>query len=239
MEGDRTRFHTTRWSVVLTAADASSALARASMQELCGRYWFPLYAHARRRGYTDDEGRDHVQAFFAAMLERNTIQSADPRRGKFRSFILRCFENHLTDARASANAAKRGASVTHIQLDADPELLASLEAPPHSLPEAMFERDWALALLRGVLAELRAEYAARGQEPLFVRLSSEMGGVSVSYREAAQELGMTDGALRVAAHRFRARYGERLRAAVADTLEDGGDVDAELRSLIAALGGAP
>ena len=239
MDQGSPRFQTTHWSVVLAAASGSSPHARASLEELCTRYWFPLYAHARRRGRSEDTARDDVQDFFASLLDRNAIQAATPERGRFRSFILRSFENHLHNQHARATAQKRGGGTTHLRLDENPALLKSVELGHNINPEFLFERDWTLTLLRRVLMELEDEYAQRGQHGLFVALREELGGRSVPHKELASTLGMTEGSVRVASHRLRARYGDKLRAAVADTLEDGADVEAELRGLLATLGGPP
>ena len=51
------------------------------------------------------------------------------------------------------------------------------------------------------------------------------------YEEIAVELGMSEGALRVAVHRLRRRYGELLRAEIARTLDDPEQVGEELRNL--------
>src|SRR5215212_10447827 len=81
-------FATTRWTLVLTAAADGSAAARRAMAELCALYWYPLYAFIRRRGHDPDSAQDLTQGFFARVLERNIVGTADPQRGRFRSYLL-------------------------------------------------------------------------------------------------------------------------------------------------------
>jgi hypothetical protein len=50
-------------------------------------------------------------------------------------------------------------------------------------------------------------------------------------------LGMSEGAVKVAAHRLRLRYRELLREEIANTVTGPGEVEEELRHLFAALGG--
>jgi RNA polymerase sigma-70 factor (ECF subfamily) len=57
----------------------------------------------------------------------------------------------------------------------------------------------------------------------------------IGYRVIAIELGTTEGALKVAIHRLRQRFKERLRQEIAHTVADPGDVGDELRYLMAAL----
>jgi RNA polymerase sigma-70 factor (ECF subfamily) len=51
----------------------------------------------------------------------------------------------------------------------------------------------------------------------------------------AVELGLSEGAVKVAVHRIRRRYGELLRSEVARTLEHPAEVKEELQALFAAL----
>src|SRR6476619_7346101 len=80
-------FATTRWTLVVSAgrADAGSAEALA---ELCRRYWYPIYAYARRRSGDVTQAQDATQEFFARLLEKGIVALASPERGRFRSFLL-------------------------------------------------------------------------------------------------------------------------------------------------------
>lgn len=233
-------FHTTRWSVVRSAGTRDAA-GRASLEVLCRDYWYPLYALARRRGCTREEAEDAIQSLFARLIERDDFASADPDRGRFRAFLSAALRHHLVNEWHKDSAWKRGGAHARVDVDwarAEERYAAALAVD--ASPDAAFERDWALAVLDDALRRLRADYVERGSAELFDALAAELGGAPVdpapSRAEQAAALGMTDGAWKTAVSRARARFGDRLRDAVADTLSDPHDVEAELGRLFDALG---
>jgi RNA polymerase sigma-70 factor (ECF subfamily) len=62
------------------------------------------------------------------------------------------------------------------------------------------------------------------------------GTGAVPYATLAERLGITEGAVRVAVHRLRRRYGALLRAEIGATVDDPAEVDHEIRDLFSALG---
>ena len=141
-------------------------------------------------------------------------------------------------SRITPTAKKRGGGKAHFPLDfAAAEGKYAGEPADEETPERAFERRWALELLDAALAELRQEYAESGRAKLFDALKGCLaGGADVPYAELAAGLGMTEGAVKVAVHRLRQRYRDRLRAAIGRTVADPADVDDEIRDLFAALG---
>jgi DNA-directed RNA polymerase specialized sigma24 family protein len=235
------RFPTTRWSRVALAADADGDDARLAMTELCGAYWYPVYAFIRRKGHDADAALDLTQAYFARLLERGTVAAADPDKGRFRSFLMTDCSFFLADRRDHARALKRGGGRPVVSIDArDAEGRFLLEPAHGRTAERLFERDWALALIARVFGRLDAHYTATGRSGLFRRLRPIVSAdpEAALYARLADELGMTEGSLRVAAHRLRARFAAALRDEVAATLDDPDPaaVDDELRSLFAILG---
>jgi RNA polymerase sigma-70 factor (ECF subfamily) len=232
--GSAAAFHTTRWSVVLTAGHRDGPAARAALETLCAAYWYPLYAYVRRRGIASEDARDLTQSFFAQLLERNDCARADRDRGRFRAFLLASLRHHLANEWDRERAAKRGGGATPAPLDLDgAEERYALEDDRELTPEQHFDRTWALEVLEKALALLQSEYAARGQAELFAALSATLtaGEASESYAAIAARLGSSEGAIKVAAHRLRERYRETLRAEVAGTLADPSLVDEELAAL--------
>lgn len=233
------RFATTRWSVVLSAKDPGEPLARESLAQLCADYWQPVYWYVRRSGFATDLAEDQTQDFFARLLEKNLLAGVEPHKGKFRTFLLACLRNFLANERDRASAKRRGGGRLPLSLDfARAEQAYSLE-PHHVLtPEKLFERRWAIALLDGVLQQLRREYESSDRGPLFEKLGPFLtaDGVESSYVQAAESLSMTPGAVKVAIHRLRRRYRELLREEIGRTVDDPSEVDDEIRGLFAALG---
>ncbi len=235
------RFPTTHWSRIACAGDPADPEARAAMADLCGAYWYPIYALIRRKGHNPDEALDLTQDYFARLLEKGTVAAADPDRGRFRSFLLADCSFFLADRRDRDRALKRGGGRPVLSIDARDAEGRFLREPSHDrTPERMFERDWALALIARAFDAIERHYAGTGRSELFRRLkplvSSEVD--TASRAAIAAELGLTDGNLRVALHRLRSRFAVGLRAEVAATLRDAGDaaVEEELRALFAVLG---
>lgn len=231
-------FPTTRWSLVLQAGSPHAPLARESLAELCGAYWYPLYAYIRRRGHDPEQARDLTQDFFARALEKGLLSEADATRGRFRSFLRTVCAHFLANRRDWDQARKRGGGRTAVPIDSvDAEGRYALELAHELTPERIFDRSWALTLLRRVLDQLGREYAEAGKAATFETLRGMLAGDSAvdSYAAVAGRLGTTPGAARVAAHRLRRRYGDLLRQEIAATLVDPRGIDDEIQDLFAAL----
>jgi RNA polymerase sigma-70 factor (ECF subfamily) len=233
-------FATTHWSVVLAASEGQSPEAVAALEKLCSTYWYPLYVYVRRKGYTAEDAQDSTQEFFARLLARNYLRVADRNRGKFRSFLLGSLEHFLAREWTKARAQKRGGGVHLFSLDeAEVENLYQKEAMFELTPDKVFDRRWATTLLAQAMTRLREIYVADGKENLFIKLESLLAGEAPegSYAAIAASLGMSEGAVKVAVHRLRERYGKLVRAEVAQTVADPAGVDEELHHLFDVLRG--
>jgi RNA polymerase sigma-70 factor (ECF subfamily) len=232
-------FVTTHWSVVLTAGQTDTR-AHDALEQLCRSYWRPLYAYVRRIGYSPEDAEDLTQSFFADLLARNIVNQADPQRGRFRSFLLTSLKNHLSHESEKRRAWKRGGRHRVVPLDLETAESICVPQPAgfSDTPDKAFDRQWALTLLDVVLGRLRKEYADAGRDGLFSSLKETLSGgrSEIRYREMAAHLQMSEGAVKVAAHRLRRRYRELLRAEIANTVAGAEDVEEELRHLFAALG---
>ena len=237
--GGRLGFAATRWSVVRAASDPhSEPRARQALGALCEQYWFPLYTYARLRGHQPASAEDQVQGFFTLLLEGNGVAGADPERGRFRNYLLGAFKHHLAHEREKDGALRRGGQTLHVSLDgASTEVRVGFEPRVNETPEQAFERAWALALLDEARRRLRAEYLAADKAALFERLAVFIGGAGPEerYRKIADELDLSEVAVKVAVHRLRRRFGELIRQEAAETVESRTEVEQELSALLAAL----
>jgi RNA polymerase sigma-70 factor (ECF subfamily) len=209
------------------------------LEALCRAYWYPLYAFVRRRGYDPDEAADHVQGLFTDLLARSDLAAADSTKGRFRSFLMAACCHYLANRRGYARARKRGGGRDPIPVDAVLAEGRYGREPYHELTaERLFERRWAMTLLDRALALLGAELSAAGQGTLFDRLNPALSAAheAPSYAAVARELGMTEGAVKMAALRLRRRYRELLHGEIARTVDGPEGVEAEVRALFAALG---
>lgn len=232
------RFAATRWSIVLAAGDRrDSGAARRALGELIQTYWFPLYAYLRRQGSTPTDAEDLVQGFFLRLLEKEDLAAVDRAKGKFRSYLLASLQHFAANERRKARALKRGGNVHLLSLDAQAAEARYIAEPADEMtPQRLFERRWALAVLEQVLASLRREYAGRGQSEVFAALEHVLvGGGKADYASLAGQLGMSEGAIKVAAHRLRRRYRAILREEIAQTVDDPAKVDEEISQLRASL----
>jgi len=224
--------------VVLAAGLHPSAQTDQALEVLCRTYWNALYAFVRRQGYDVPDAQDLTQEFFARFLDKEYIKRADPERGRFRTFLLACLKNFLANEWDRAQTMKRGAAFQTISWDEHAaENQYAAEPVSGASPEETFEKRWAGMLLEQVLVRLSAEFAAAGKMGAFNPLKEFLWGAgsSVSYAELSAQLGLSEGAARVAVHRFRQRYREVLRTTIADTVADPKDVDDELRHLISVI----
>jgi RNA polymerase sigma-70 factor (ECF subfamily) len=231
-------FATTHWSVVLTAVSGDSGGGPAALARLCQSYWYPLYAHARRRGCSPHDAQDLTQEFFAQLLGRKSFATADPSRGRFRSFLLTAMNNFLVSEWKKARAQKRGGGETLLSLDlAAAEQRFDLEPAGRDAPDKAFDKQWALSLLEEVLNRLEKEYRRDGKGELFAALKQTLMGASASqpYAQLAANLGLGEGAVKVAVHRLRKRYRELIRAEIANTVASPDEVNDEMRHLLATL----
>ncbi len=232
------RFATTHWSVVLAAGRPGTCRHEEALETLCRTYWFPLYAYLRRCGNDTHAAEEHTQAFFARLLEKEGLRLADPNRGKFRSFLLAALKHFLADERDRARAVKRGGGRKVVSLDVgDAETRYALEPAGHCSPERLFEKSWAMTVLARAMARLKAESVDADKQKLFDRLKGYLATEKGAdpYRDAAAELNMTEGAVKVAVHRLRRRYGELVRDEIAQTVATDDQVEEEIRDLFAAL----
>jgi RNA polymerase sigma factor (sigma-70 family) len=231
---------TTRWSMVLAAGQSASPDAQKALAALCQIYWPAVYVFVRRQVGDVHDAQDLTQAFFAQMLEKNAFAVAQPERGRFRAFLLTSVKHFLHNEWDKQHAQKRGGGQKIIPLDFQAhDSKCSFEPADTTTPERLFERQWAFALLDGVMAQLRNEYVRAGKEPLFDGLKGTLhrSDADDSHAHVAERLGISENAAKVAAHRLRKRYRELLRAEVAQTLHDPQEIDDEIRQLFAAVRG--
>jgi RNA polymerase sigma factor (sigma-70 family) len=231
-------FPHTRWSVVLAARQDPSPQSAAALEAICQAYWYPLYAYIRRCGHSPHDAQDLTQEFFTRLLEKRWLDSADREKGKLRTFLIVAVNRFMTNEWRRASAQKRGAHHTHVPMDtafAESRYAADTSS---TLPaEGLFEQQWALTLIDLTMRRLRDEFERAGKLDDFATMKSclmaEHG--SIGYSSVAAQLGLSEGAARVAVHRLRKRFREIYREEIAQTLSEGADLNEELQHLARAL----
>jgi RNA polymerase sigma-70 factor (ECF subfamily) len=223
---------------VLAAGKSSSPNQKQALETLCQGYWFPLYAYLRQRGHDTHQAEDYTQAFFARILDKHDLQTADPKYGKFRSFLLIRLKSFLSDERDRAHAKKRGGGRKILSLGfQNAEDQYALEPGDQLSPEKLFEKSWALTVLERTMNRLEKEMAEKNKKKLFEHLKVYLTTEKdvIPYRKTAKELKMPGGSVRVAVHRLRRRYRKLLRDEIAQTVAAEDQIDEEMGHLFTAL----
>ena len=231
------RFNETHWTTVLAAGQKNSQ-AKEALQKLCRTYWYPLYVFVRRQGHGKHDAEDLTQEFFARLLTRDDLATVDREKGKFRSFLLASMKHFLANEWDKAQAKKRGGGKQILSINVqDFESKYAME-PAHAItPDKLYDRRWAMTVLEQVMAKLRKEMRAEGKMDQFEQMKIFLAGSKgdVHYSKVAENLGISEIAVKTAVHRLRKRYRGLLIAEIADTVETQQDVEQELCYLLAAL----
>jgi len=155
-------------------------------------------------------------------------------KGRLRTFLLKALTRHMINAHKKSGAAKRGGGMLLLSLDfarAEGNFIAE---PGHQItPELEFERQWALQLLDGALAEVRSDAGRHGRGALFEDLKGliSLDATMTAYDEIAACHGLTEGAVKAAAHRLRQDFRTALRRSIAETVTSEEEIDDEIQHL--------
>lgn len=237
-ESNPTLFLTTRWTLVRAAARGDDVAAVAALGELCTTYWQPLYRYARRKGKSPEDAEDLVQGFLTHVIEAGALRETDSSRGRFRAFLLASFSHWMINEWKRDKRQKRGGGQAPLSLDwQSAESGLRIEPADDRSPDRHYDREWALALLGKVLADLENTCRAEGGEAQFVALKPCLTADSakIPYADIAFRLAISEGAARVAVHRLRKRYRHLLTWEISRTLASPDAVEEEMRALFAAL----
>lgn len=234
MKVDPSRFLTTQWAVIATTS-LYNAESQDALNLLCKTYWYPLFAFARRQGLQVSDAEDLVQAFLFEFMRPETLERADRNQGRFRTFLLSSFRNHIKNHRRFQNAQKRGGQIDFVSVDANSESVYERLSTSET-PEKAFDKAWALICLEQALRKLRGKYEARSQGELFGALQDGLTRAdSGQIQRWAEQFGKSPGAIRAALHRIRLDYRDLLRREVAETVTTASAVDDEISSLFSAI----
>ena len=222
-------FRTTRWTRVMKARGDSDE-AKTALSELCEIYYAPVRAFVAHTAGAENAD-DKSQAFFARLLERAGLENVDPERGRFRSYLLGAVKHFLRDQAVKLGAQKRGGGSEQVPLDDEEAQIESAEDPP---PDALFDREWAMALIARALEAIEEEQSSKQQFAVLKPWLSS-GADGSSQADAAAELEISEGAVKVAIHRFRKRFRQCVRDEIGQTVSGEEQISAELNYLIEVL----
>jgi RNA polymerase sigma-70 factor (ECF subfamily) len=224
---------------VLSAQDKGSPRSVEALESLCRTYWYPLYAFVRRQGHSPHDAQDLTQGFFARLLEKDYLKTADSEKGKFRTFLLVALKRFLADEWDRQHAQKRGGFAPIVSIDQElAESRFAAELSHRLQPDVLFDRQWAMTLVERVMARLQEEYLVSGRARLFEYLRSCLvkDESALPYAEIATQLSLTEAAVKMAVHRLRSRYREILHTEIADTVSAPEEIEGEIRHLFSSFG---
>ncbi|MCB9911412.1 MAG: hypothetical protein H7A46_25925 [Verrucomicrobiales bacterium] len=230
-------FATTHWTMVLNAGSDSSEQASGALEELCRTYWCPIYGLSRMLGDSIEDAKDLTQGFFVEFIHKGLLAEADPAKGRFRSYLHRCFQLYRSNEKQRQWAAKRGGGAQIIPIDEElGEQRLNAATVSTGSPEVVFDRCWALTVMDQAYREVEADYGARDKGNLFDAIKAFLGGMGeTAYGPAAASLGMSIEATRAAVSRLRKQYRDAIRRQIADTVLDPAKVDDEMAYLFEML----
>jgi len=230
-------FATTRWSLVVGAADRDATTAKASLLTLCLRYWYPVYAYLRRSGHAPERAHALALAFFDTLLRDGLARPEAQVQGRFRLFLLG--ELHRFLSRDSARAPRES------DLPAPPleelETRHQAESLPQGSPEDILRRGFAIEVLAAAHHRLRSEAIEAGHLPMFEALAPFLAREPHpgDYEEIANRLQVRPMFVSMAVKRLRQRFRELVDQELSETLASGGDMDAERAALMQSLEQSP
>ncbi len=229
------QFPTTRWDELAAASLDGDSGARSALDEFCRRYWPPVNAFLRWKGYSEADAADLTQDFFLNFLETRSWRRADRLRGSFRTFLLGALTHRLQKARDRSGRQKRGGGATPLSLD-EMEASGSNAAPLPQAPPTdalQFDRVWAVQVLERALAATREDYASRDRLKYYDGLKPFLTARSAppSYEETARALDLHPATVKTEIHRLRQVFRAALRLEIACTLSAPHEIDGELRHL--------
>ncbi|MEM7785745.1 MAG: sigma-70 family RNA polymerase sigma factor [Planctomycetota bacterium] len=234
-------FETTHWSMVASSREHDSEVRRESLEQLCNLYWYPLFAFLRRKGYDPDSATDLVQGFLAELIEKKYLDDVSPAKGRFRWFLMSAVKRYASRQIEKQKAIKRGGGRIVFSLNVeDAEKKYQLEPAENLTAEKLFDRNWALTILQQAVENLRNEFESKGRLEFYEATQMTLSGVSMTqaeYQEIADRFQTTPNAVKVSAMRLRQKYRESIRLIVAQTLENGSNIDDEIEDLFRALSG--
>lgn len=230
----RGSFPQTSWTLIRQASDdPSSPSSREALQTLFEGYWLPVYLFFRRSGVSAELASDCTQSFFEKVQAKNTLSKAEPTpRAKFRSWLLKCAQNHLRDelSKESRHAVPPGIDPV---AEARFEKLASTSLSA----EQLYDQQCAHVVIAKATVLTRKRHKSKDRHARFELLRGHLpcGPAPLSNAQLESELGISPEGVRKAVCDLRALFKEDLRTVVSSQGVKPEDIDAELRALRDAL----
>ena len=236
MDSFRVDFRSTCWSRILRLRDPDDGEYQDAFERLIGDYWRPIYSYVRRRGHPAHAAEDLTQSFFTGLFERDALRHLQQEGGTFRGYLRKAVDRFLVSDHRYRTREKRTPPKRLIPLDNLEAQLAPTIRRSEDPPEVVFERQWALDVLRLARERMKALYHESGREVAFevfrrFVLAEERDRRTITQQELAEEHGLTVDQVNNTIHRGKAAFGNSIRLVIADYVTDASEVDEEVAAL--------
>ena len=226
------RMPTTRWSLVLKAAENDPEVVRRAVAALCEIYREPVLAFFQRECGDPALAEDLTQELLTSMVSKNEFARPDPSLGRFRNYLLGAARHRWENERRRARVRREVPLMVDSPLGSD-----SFVAEPATgrTPEDEFHAACARGLVATALKDLEDDYSAMGAAQQFRLFLPYLmpGADEPPYETIAVATGKRVGAVKTGVWRLRTRFRDRVRERVASTTADD-LVEEELRWLATA-----
>lgn len=232
-------FPATRWTLVQLVQGGDEKQAAQALEDICSRYWYPVYAYLRRAGKSGPDAEDLTQMLFQKLIEDDALRLAQQERGRLRSFLIGMIRQVISRQSRHDGAEKRGGGVTVFSMnETTADGRYAHEPADLTDPERLYDRAWAMQLLESVRQKLRASFAKNKRLNEYDALEPHLGwdDAPAPYAELSERLGSNEGAVRVLVHRLRKKFRELLEAEISKTVVNTEDIEAELAWMREVLG---
>ena len=226
----------TRWSLVAQLHEGDDRSRLKALDDLLQRYLPVLEWYLQRHPGLDQHRReDLIQSFVASkIIENSILTQADPARGRFRTFLLNAFQNHIRDEVRRSTAARRTPPGGPLRrLDEADGTAANDPDMDQQLRQA-----WISQMVAMAIKSMQAECEANQREDVWAVFSSRLlaplleGAVAEPYGELVKRLGLASPSqaanLLITAKRMFSRH---LHVVALETVEDPAQAEQELQEL--------
>lgn len=233
-------FDNTQWSTIFKAQAGGEQTRFAALDRLLKRYRQPIIVHIQHSQRCNaNEAEELAHQFIEHWMRKDLLRNVSPERGGFRPYVKRCIGNFLISLHRQAESDKRNRGGGIVSIDETKDGMPVHQPPASEVnPDEEMDRAWARQILAKALRHLERECTAAGRRSLFAVLKPSLGSDAglEGYALLGARLGMSETAVKTAAHRLRQRFGELIQEEVKETVGSHEDWQEELRYLIELMG---
>ena len=222
--------HVSSWTLVERVYSPDPLIADAALEEFYRFYERAIINFIRHRVSDREDARDISQEFFHnKVIVGKKLAQADRARGRLRDFMRLLIENEISDFYRRQAAAKRGGKNALVSLEAVQADQPNFgEAVDDASPDRVWDREWAITLLKNLQKEVLAENGWGGDPKILGVLGPELvpdtgRRTPETIARVAAVMGLSKENAVVALSRLGVKFKEKLVAAIREQETDQSD----------------